>query len=136
MTEVKTQLGGPTTIRATNALQFFAKNMITNITSDYVLTFDISLKPNLPLHKKITCNLYKKSIKHQNYKKIASRIFVVKQDKENGVLNNSMALGNFDNLKLPDFDKINKFVSETLSHETMSPYKPINGKDTFDFNLN
>jgi hypothetical protein len=143
MTEVKAKVGGPTVLRAAkaegptailanSALGFFgaAAAPAAKLGDGYLLTFDIELKSNLPLHKQITCTLYKKSIKHHKYKKIASRIFLVKQARENGVLNNEMWGGVFTGIIFPTYKQIGDFVGETLpSLVWEDSYKSVNIDD-------
>jgi hypothetical protein len=75
----------------------------------------------MPLEIPIICILYKnpKDNKHP-YKQIALQKFLVKQDKDSGVRDNKMFLGDFNDINLPGTKHILGFIIGSVPNSSYS----------------
>ena len=81
------------------------------------MVFITSLNSLFPLDIPTACILYKVSHKkHPKYIQIASRNFIVRQDRENRFIYNNLLTGNFSNIMLPPIPLIQKFITDSIGN--------------------
>jgi hypothetical protein len=110
----------PKSINCPQALIFKATKA-NGKSNNYILVFRTALNSLFPLDIPTACILYKVSHKkHPKYIQIASRNFIVRQERENRFIYNNLLTGNFSNIMLPPIVLIQKFISDTLPGQTFS----------------
>jgi hypothetical protein len=111
----------PTNITCPQALSFIATKP-NGKSNNYILVFRTSLNSLFPLNIPTACILYKVSHKkHPKYTQIASRNFIVRQERENRFIYNNLLTGNFSNIMLPQIPHIQTFITDSLPGQTYSP---------------
>ena len=119
----------PQSITCPQALSFSATKP-NGKTHNYILVFRTSLNSLFPLDIPTACILYKVSNKkHPKYTQIASRNFIVRQERENASIYNNLLTGNFSNIMLPKIVLIQKFIIVSLN-EPGAYYSPLTSTDT------
>ena len=107
-------MAAPKSINCPEALAFKAKKA-NGKSNNYILVFRTSLNSLFPLDIPTACILYKVSHKkHPKYTQIASRKFIVRQERENRFIYNNLLTGNFSNIMLPPIVLIQKFITDSI----------------------
>ena len=103
------------------SIKFTAQNTNGKM-RNYMMIFNTALNSILPLDIPTSCILYKITTckNRTKYTQISSQDFVVRQNRDIGLLNNEMLTGNFSNIILPNILDIQNFITDALPGQTFS----------------
>ena len=121
-----------TTVDSINCPQalIFKATKANGKSNNYILVFRTALNSLFPLDIPTACILYKVSHKkHPKYIQIASRNFIVRQERENRFIYNNLLTGNFSNIMLPPIPLIQKFITDALPGQTCGTLTSTEGRE-------